>query len=70
MSDKVALFYKCDLRANTPRDLKWTGVNCVSEDEPRGYGEHGAALPRRPRGILTDMRHAYYLAGQECLQNP
>jgi hypothetical protein len=70
MSDKGAHFYKCDLRANTQRDLNWTGVNCVTKMNPVVMASMVQPCRDAPRGILTYMRHAYYLAGQECPQNP
>lgn len=35
--DKGAHFFRCDLQVHTPRDAKWSGQNCVTDDERRAY---------------------------------
>jgi len=37
--DKGAHFYQCDLQVHTPRDPKWVGLNCVSDDEREDYAK-------------------------------
>lgn len=48
--DKGAHFYRCDFQVHTPRDLRWSGPDRVSDDERRDYA---ASLIRacRDRGI-------------------
>lgn len=35
--DKGAHFFRCDFQVHTPRDLRWTGKECVSEHDRRAY---------------------------------
>ena len=37
MADKGAHFFRCDLQVHTPRDLNWSGSQCVSDDERMTY---------------------------------
>jgi chromosome segregation protein len=35
--DKGAHFYRCDLQVHTPRDIDWTGMDCVSDEDRSDY---------------------------------
>ncbi|MFQ5753018.1 MAG: AAA family ATPase, partial [bacterium] len=35
--DKGAHFYRCDFQVHTPRDLRWTGPACVTDEERNDY---------------------------------
>ena len=37
--DKGAHFHKCDLQVHSPRDLRWSGSKCKSEEERKAYAE-------------------------------
>lgn len=37
--DRGAHFFRCDLQVHTPRDLRWSGKECVSDDERRAYAD-------------------------------
>src|SRR5262249_45604658 len=37
--DKGAHFYRCDLQVHTPRDLRWTGKECITPEDRRAYAE-------------------------------
>ena len=39
LSDKGAHFFCCDLQVHTPRNVNWTGQNCVSDDERLEYAK-------------------------------
>lgn len=63
--DKGAHFYRCDLQVHTPRDLRWTGKECVTDEERRTYAD---ALVRSCRekdiqGIAITDHHDMAFAG-------
>lgn len=37
MTDKGAHFFRCDFQVHTPRDIRWTGSECISDEDRRGY---------------------------------
>lgn len=44
--DKGAHFYRCDFQVHTPRDLRWTGPDAVSDAERLAYGQRFVAACR------------------------
>jgi hypothetical protein len=44
--DKGAHFYRCDFQVHTPRDLRWSGPEAVSETERLAYGRRFVAACR------------------------
>jgi len=50
VSDRGAHFFRCDLQVHTPRDINWTGSECVTSE---GRREYAAQLVQacRDRGI-------------------
>ncbi|MCS3497475.1 type III restriction enzyme [Bradyrhizobium japonicum] len=37
MTDKGAHYHRCDFQVHSPRDIQWTGADCVSEEERMAY---------------------------------
>jgi len=37
--DKGAHFFRCDLQVHTPRDLRWVGNQCVTDEERMAYAK-------------------------------
>lgn len=37
--DKGAHYFKCDFQVHTPRDINWSGSNCITPDERKVYSE-------------------------------
>ncbi len=50
MSDKGAHFFRCDLQVHTPRDINWTGLGSVTDDERLAYASQ-LVLACRERGL-------------------
>lgn len=48
--DKGAHFYRCDFQVHTPRDLRWTGPNAITDEERVAYA-HKLVAACRERGI-------------------
>jgi len=48
--DKGAHFYKCDFQVHTPRDLRWSGGDAISDIERKAYGEE-LILACRRKGV-------------------
>jgi len=48
--DKGAHFYKCDFQVHSPRDLRWTGGDAVTESERKAYAEE-LVLACRQKGL-------------------
>ena len=73
MSDKGAHFFRCDLQVHTPRDINWTGLEAVTNEERRTYARElvQACRERGLQGIAItdhhDMLFARYIrdAAQE-----
>lgn len=75
--DKGAHFYRCDLQVHTPRDINWTGGDCISENERCAYAAQ-LVQACRERGIqaiaITDhhdmafVRYVRTAAGEETDQ--
>lgn len=59
MSDKGAHFFCCDLQVHTPRDINWTGSDCVTEDERLVYAGQlvQACRQRGLQGIAITDHH-------------
>jgi ABC-type molybdenum transport system ATPase subunit/photorepair protein PhrA len=57
--DKGAHFYRCDLQVHTPRDLNWTGSDCVTDPDRRTYAGHlvQACRDRGIQGIAITDHH-------------
>ena len=59
MTDKGAHFFRCDLQVHTPRDINWTGSECVSDGDRRDYAArlvHGCR-DRGLQGIAVTDHH-------------
>lgn len=44
--DKGAHYFRCDFQVHTPRDLKWTGPEAITDDERMAYGRKLVAACR------------------------
>ena len=44
--DRGAHFYRCDFQVHTPRDLRWSGTDAVSDAERLAYGQRFVAACR------------------------
>jgi type III restriction enzyme len=63
--DKGAHYYRCDLQVHTPRDLRWTGKECVSPEDRRAYAEAlvRACREKNVQGIAITDHHDMVFAG-------
>lgn len=63
--DKGAHYYRCDLQVHTPRDLNWTGKECVSLEDRRAYAESlvQACRDRKIQAIAITDHHDMAFAG-------
>jgi type III restriction enzyme len=61
--DKGAHYYRCDLQVHTPRDLNWTGKECVSPEERRAYSLVQACRERKIEAIAITDHHDMALVG-------
>jgi chromosome segregation protein len=63
--DKGAHYYRCDLQVHTPRDLRWTGKECVSPEDRGAYAEAlvRACREKKLRGIAITDHHDMAFAG-------
>ena len=59
MADKGAHFFRCDLQVHTPRDLNWTGVAGVTDEERLTYARAlvQACRDRGLQGIGSGAEH-------------
>ena len=57
--DNGAHYFRCDLQVHSPRDLRWTGKECVSPDERRAYAEAlvQACREKKVQGIAITDHH-------------
>ena len=44
--DKGAHYFRCDLQVHTPRDLRWSGPNAVTNEERMAYARRLVAACR------------------------
>ncbi|MBD9638751.1 AAA family ATPase [Ensifer sp. ENS07] len=62
--DKGAHFHRCDFQVHTPRDLRWSGPNAITEEERLAYGRK-LIQACRERGIqaiaVTDHHDMTFL---------
>jgi len=63
--DKGAHFFRCDLQVHTPRDIRWTGSQCVTADERRAYSALlvQACRERGLHGVAITDHHDMLFAG-------
>jgi chromosome segregation protein len=63
--DKGAHYYRCDLQVHTPRDLRWTGKECVSREDRRAYAETlvRACREKNVQGVAITDHHDMAFAG-------
>lgn len=57
--DKGAHYYRCDLQVHTPRDLRWTGKDCITAEDRSAYAETlvRACRDRGIQGIAITDHH-------------
>lgn len=59
LTDKGAHFYHCDFQVHTPRDINWTGAECITDDGRRDYAAMlvQACRERGLKGIAITDHH-------------
>ena len=64
MSDKGAHFFRCDLQVHSPRDINWSGLNAVTNEERRTYARElvQACRERGLQGIAITDHHDMFFA--------
>jgi hypothetical protein len=57
--DKGAHFFRCDFQVHTPRDIRWTGKERISDDDRRAYAAEliQACRARGLQGIAVTDHH-------------
>ena len=63
--DKGAHYYRSDFQVHTPRDLNWTGKECVNPEDRRAYAESlvQACRERKIQAIAITDHHDMAFAG-------
>jgi chromosome segregation protein len=62
--DKGAHYYRCDLQVHTPRDLRWTGKECVSPEDRYTYAQSlvRSCREKKIQGLAITDHHDMVLA--------
>ncbi|MGO9170753.1 MAG: TrlF family AAA-like ATPase [Rhodomicrobium sp.] len=60
-----AHYYRCDLQVHTPRDMRWTGKECVTPEDRRVYADSlvQACRERKIQAIAITDHHDMAFAG-------